>query len=170
MSDTGPRWRPAYVGIGSNLDSPREQVLSGIAALRKIPDTRLVSRSSLYESEPMGPQDQPRFINAAAALLTLLGAEDLLGELRKIEDRHGRRRDGERWGPRTLDLDLLVHGSLVCERDTLTLPHPGIAARIFVLLPLSEIAPHMVVPGLSTVAALLAQLPGDGAAIEKLDP
>lgn len=162
------RWRPAYIGIGSNLDSPQDQVRSGIEALRNIPGTRLISRSSLYRSAPMGPADQPDFVNAAAALLTKLDAAALLAELRAIEDRHGRQRDTERWGPRTLDLDLLSYAGSVSDEDALRLPHPGIAERIFVLLPLSEIAPQMAVPGLPTVAELLARLPADGAKIEKL--
>lgn len=162
------RWRPAYVGIGSNLDSPEDRVRAAIEVLRSIPDTRLMNRSSLYRSAPMGPADQPDFVNAVAALLTRLEPSSLLAELQAVEDAHGRQRSAERWGPRTLDLDLLSYAHTVCDTDDLELPHPGIAERIFVLLPLNEIAPQMAVPGLTTVANLLARLPAEGGKIEKL--
>lgn len=150
-----PHWRPAYVGIGSNLDSPAEQVVRGIAALAQISKSVLVLHSSLYRSAPLGPQDQPDFVNAVAAVLTQLDPHDYLRELQSIEHDHGRKRDGDRWGPRTLDLDLLGYSDQAFADATLTLPHPGIAERNFVLLPWHEIAPHYGVPGLGSVDELV---------------
>ena len=153
MSD-GPHWYPAYVGLGSNLQMPTQQVETAIELLGAIPDTRLVAASSLYRSAPFGGIEQPDFVNAAAALLTQLDAPALLAELKNIEARQGRERDDKRWGPRVLDLDLLVHGSAVIDEPGLSVPHPGIAERNFVLLPLVEIAPELVVPGLGRIAAI----------------
>jgi len=151
---SAPHWRPAYIGIGSNLDSPSEQVEGGIAALAKIPKSLLILQSGQYRSAQMGPASQPDFVNAVAAILTQLGPHKLLGEMQSIELAHGRKRAGDRWGPRTLDLDLLTFSNMAFSDDTLTLPHPGIAERNFVLLPWQEIAPHVRVPGLASVAEL----------------
>jgi 2-amino-4-hydroxy-6-hydroxymethyldihydropteridine diphosphokinase len=168
MSPPGPHWWPAYVGIGSNLNSPADQVRSALQDLRQIPQSVLVSSSSLYRSAPMGPPDQPDFINAVAAVLTQCSADDFLRNLARIEHEHGRQRGAEKWGPRVLDLDLLVFGAHQQSSASLTLPHPGIAARNFVLLPLSEIAPQLWVPGLGSVASLLSVLGTDSAGIEKI--
>ncbi|MGI9262307.1 MAG: 2-amino-4-hydroxy-6-hydroxymethyldihydropteridine diphosphokinase [Woeseiaceae bacterium] len=149
-----PHWRPAYIGIGSNLDSPSEQVERGIAALANIAKSLLVLQSGQYRSAPMGPAGQPDFANAVAAILTQLGPHELLGEMQSIELAHGRKRDGDRWGPRTLDLDLLSFSNQAFSDESLTLPHPGIARRNFVLLPWRQIAPHVRVPGLASVAEL----------------
>jgi 2-amino-4-hydroxy-6-hydroxymethyldihydropteridine diphosphokinase len=145
---------PAYVGLGSNLDDPEAQLRSGLAALARVPRTRLVASSALYRNPPMGPEDQPDFVNACAGLLTMLSAHELLGALQAIEDAHGRNRSGPRWGPRTLDLDLLLYGELQLQSDTLTLPHPGLATRAFVLWPLCELAPGLRLPGGTAVARL----------------
>ena len=149
-----PHWFPAYVGIGSNLDSPARQVEDAVSRLRAIRETRVVRVSSLYRSAPFGGVEQPDFVNAAAALLTQLAPGDLLAELQAIEDQRGRERGGVRWGPRVLDLDLLVYGGVKLEDEHLTVPHPGIAERNFVLLPLGEIAPDLVIPGLGRVASI----------------
>ena len=143
--------QPAYVGIGSNLADPRQQVEQAIAALQTIPQTSLVARSSLYRSAPFGPVAQPDFMNAVAALTTGLDVADLLRRLQAIEDQQGRVR-GERWGPRVIDLDLLVFADAIIATEDLTVPHPGIAGRNFVLLPLQEIAPDLIIPGLGRVA------------------
>jgi 2-amino-4-hydroxy-6-hydroxymethyldihydropteridine diphosphokinase len=158
---TADRWLPAYVGLGSNLDEPVAQVRRALAALDGLPQTRLVARSSLYRSPPLGPPDQPDYVNAVAGLLTGLPAAELLAALQGIEDAQGRRRDGPRWGPRTLDLDLLLYGELAMHSDTLVLPHPGLAERTFVLVPLLEVAPGLRVAGGSRVAQLATQV-GDG--------
>lgn len=147
----------AFVGLGSNLNQPVQQLLRALAELEGLPDTRFVTRSRLYRNPPMGPQDQPPYINAVAALDTTLRPRQLLVALRAMEDAHGRVRDSRsRWGPRTLDLDILVHGGETIDEPDLVVPHPGVPVRPFVLLPLSEIAPELVIPGFGSVSALLA--------------
>jgi 2-amino-4-hydroxy-6-hydroxymethyldihydropteridine diphosphokinase len=147
--------RRAYVGLGSNLDDPAGQVRRALAALAELPDTRLAARSRLYRNPPMGPQDQPDYVNAVCALDTALAAATLLEALHGVERAHGRVRDGRRWGPRTLDLDLLVYDTAEIATPGLQVPHPDIAERAFVLVPLAEIAPALDVPGLGLVTALL---------------
>lgn len=153
---------PAYVGLGSNLRNPAAQVRAAFAALAELPETLLVLRSSLYGSRPLGPVVQPDFCNAVAGLLTALDARSLFTALRAIELQMGREPPRERWGPRVIDLDLLVYAEERRSDADLTLPHPGIAARNFVLQPLCEIAPELRVPGLGRVAALAAAAPDDG--------
>lgn len=152
-----PRLRSvrAFVALGSNLEDPLRQVRSGFEALATIAQTSVAARSSLYRSLPLGPANQPDYINAAAALDTKLAPEALLVALQEIERAHGRVRDGERWGPRTLDLDLLLFGDLVRAEPELVLPHPGLTERAFVLLPLYEIAPEQPVPGRGLIRDLL---------------
>ena len=154
MTDTRDHWIPAYVGIGSNLDGPVSQVEIAFEYLSKLPDSKLFLCSSLYRSAAFGGVEQPDFVNAVAGLLTQLPAADLLAELQAIQRTRGRVKDAVRWGPRVLDLDLLVYGSAVIETPGLTVPHPGIGERNFVLLPLAEIAPGLDVPGLGQVARL----------------
>jgi 2-amino-4-hydroxy-6-hydroxymethyldihydropteridine diphosphokinase len=163
----GARWFPAYVGIGSNLDTPDAQVQRAVTELADLEYSRVTAVSSLYRSAPLGPSDQPDYSNAVAALLTQLAPHRLLAELRAIEDRHGRDRGAARWGPRTLDLDLLVYADRVIDDAELTLPHAGIRQRNFVLLPLHELAPQLLVPGQGRVAALLQGLPEDSGRIQK---
>jgi 2-amino-4-hydroxy-6-hydroxymethyldihydropteridine diphosphokinase len=146
----------AFIGLGSNLDDPVAQVERALEALAALRDTRFVACSGLYQSEPMGPRDQPDYINAVAALDTRLGPHALLHALQAIETRQGRVRSGARWGPRTLDLDLLLYGMQHCHDAQLTVPHPGIQERPFVLYPLYEIAPDIDVPGLASLPELLA--------------
>ena len=147
-------WWPAYVGIGSNLGMPTQQIEQAIGLLDEIPRSRLVGRSSLYRSTPFGGIEQPDFVNAAAAILTALDAHQLLDSLLGLEKRQGRERGETRWGPRVLDLDLLVYADTVLDEPGLTIPHPGIGERNFVLLPLREIAPELVIPGLGRVASI----------------
>ena len=147
-------WVPAYVGLGSNLQMPARQVDEAFDLLAEIPGTRVILRSSPYRSAAFGGIEQPDFINAVAALLTTLTPADFLAALHAIEKRQGRVRDGARWGPRVLDLDLLVYAGEVIDQPGLTVPHPGIMERNFVLLPLGEIAPDLVIPGLGRVADL----------------
>jgi len=132
----------AYVGIGSNLDDPRRQVLNAFSDLDSLPHTRVVKKSSLYRTAPMGHADQPDFINAVAQLETGLPAERLLAELQALEQRHGRKRSFPN-APRTLDLDVLLYGNARIQSDTLTVPHPRMHERAFVLKPLLEIAPEL---------------------------
>ncbi|MDX1344344.1 MAG: 2-amino-4-hydroxy-6-hydroxymethyldihydropteridine diphosphokinase [Sedimenticolaceae bacterium] len=147
----------ALIGLGSNLDNPRDQVVEALQELSETDGIRLLARSSLYLSEPLGPQDQPDFINAAAAIETTLEPLSLLEVLQAIEQRHGRKRE-RHWGPRTLDLDLLLYDDEQIRHPDLTVPHPAIAERSFVLLPLQEIAPGLVIPGLGSVESLLEKL------------
>jgi 2-amino-4-hydroxy-6-hydroxymethyldihydropteridine diphosphokinase len=147
----------AFIGLGSNLDNPREQVIAAFRELAETDGIRLLARSSLYLSEPLGPQDQPDFINAAAVIETSLDPLSLLEVLLTIEQKHARKRE-RHWGPRTLDLDLLLYDDERIQHPDLTVPHPAIAERSFVLLPLREIAPELVIPGLGSVSSLLQQL------------
>ena len=147
-------WYPAYIGLGSNLDKPAQQIEAALEFVAEIPDTRLVATSSLYRSAPFGGIEQPDFVNAAASLVTKLGPQELLTRLQDIENRQGRERDETRWGPRVLDLDLLVYSDQRIDGPVLTIPHPGIGERNFVLLPLGEIAPDLVIPGLGRVAGI----------------
>lgn len=129
-----------------------------IAALSDLPDTIVVSESGLYRSAPLGPVEQPDFVNAVAGLLTQVPARELLEKMHEVERKQGRKRDGDRWGPRSIDLDLLAYAAQIVEEDGLKLPHPGIAERNFVLLPWQEIAPTYRVPGLAAVAELAAKI------------
>lgn len=151
-----------YIGIGSNLDDPARQVVQAIAELDGILGCCCITASSLYSSKPLGPQDQPDYVNAVAAVDAALPAHVLLGELQRIEHRHERDRTGPRWGPRTLDLDLLLYGDAIISSETLTVPHPGVLERGFVLYPLFEIAPGLHVPGAGFIRDHVAE--GDGAA------
>ena len=160
----------AYVGIGSNLDGPEQRVRLAVRALSGLPDTRLTALSSWYRNPPMGPADQPDYLNGVAALETTLSARDLFGRMLAIESEQGRRRH-LRWGPRTLDLDLLAYGGLQLDDSDLVLPHPGLADRAFVLVPLAEIAPGATIPGLGVVKALRDALaPASREAMERVAP
>ncbi len=156
------RWQPAYIGVGSNLEDPRAQVLGAFERLKALPQTRLVSTSRLYRSRPLGPVAQPDFVNAVAGLLTQLDAGSLLEQLHAIERAMGRPAQHERWGPRVIDLDLLVLGSERRADEHLRLPHPGIVERNFVLYPLADIAPDLDLPGLGRVADLAAAVTAEG--------
>jgi 2-amino-4-hydroxy-6-hydroxymethyldihydropteridine diphosphokinase len=135
----------AYVGLGSNLEDPARQVETALQELDRLPQTRLVRRSSLHRTKPVGYADQPDFINAVAQLETALPADRLLDELQALEARHGRTRSFPN-APRTLDLDLLLFGDLVMKSERLTVPHPRMLERAFVLEPLREIAPDLELP------------------------
>jgi 2-amino-4-hydroxy-6-hydroxymethyldihydropteridine diphosphokinase len=149
----------ATLGLGANLDDPAAQVNAAIAELDHLPGTRLVARSSLFASSPVGYVDQPDFINAVAQVETTLAPRALLNALLELEQRHGRVRSFHN-APRTLDLDLLLYGDARFHEDGLTLPHPRMTERAFVLLPLLEIAPHIVIPGLGRAADHLAACVG----------
>ena len=143
----------AYVGLGSNLEAPRQQIERALEALGHLPLTGRVSASRLYVSTPVGPQDQPDFVNAVARLETRLSPLALLDQLQAMEQRHRRVRQ-QRWGPRTLDLDLLLYGDRRIETPRLRVPHPEMAARAFVLVPLAELAPGLRLPDGRRVAEL----------------
>ncbi len=158
----------ACIGIGSNLKDPVAQVEAAIATLAALPDTHVERASSLYRNPPMGPPDQPDYVNAVAIIRTGLDPGELLRELQSIERRQGRiRRAGERWGPRIVDLDILTFGSRVIAESGLKIPHPGIAQRNFVLFPLVEVAPELDIPGMGTARALMRRL--DASALERVE-
>ncbi len=160
----GSSWRPAYVAVGSNLNQPLRQVGAAFERLAALPDTHLEVRSRIYLTRPMGPQDQPDFVNAAAGLLTRLGARQLLDAMLAIERAMGRRRQ-ERWGPRIIDLDLVwLHGEVIDEPG-LMLPHPGVSERNFVLYPLADIAPTLMIPGHGRVVDLKSRVGGSGLSV-----
>jgi len=136
----------SYIGVGSNQADPVKQAKLAIERLHLLPDSVFCSSSSLYHSAPMGPQDQPDYINAVVKIDTQLTAIELLDELQKIELSQGRVRKENRWGPRTLDLDILLYGNEVISNARLTIPHYGMKEREFVLYPLLEIAPELCLP------------------------
>ena len=135
-----------YIGLGSNLAEPEHQLKQALAALAGLPQSRLIATAPLYRSAPMGPQEQPDYLNTVAALDTGLEPLQLLDALQAIEQRQGRVRDGERWGARTLDLDLLLYGDRVIDTPRLQVPHPGLGQRNFVLYPLYDLAPQLRLP------------------------
>lgn len=138
----------AYIGLGSNLDAPSRQIRDALRELDEAHGIELRQVSSLYGSEPMGPKDQPDYVNAVAEIETQLSPEELLKALFVIEDHHGRVRERQvRWGARTLDLDLLLFGDVQMNTPELTIPHVGICERAFVIFPLLEIAPEVEIPG-----------------------
>jgi 2-amino-4-hydroxy-6-hydroxymethyldihydropteridine diphosphokinase len=154
----------AFVGVGSNLDTPIHQVQNALSALDRLPQTRLTASSHLYRTVPWGVTDQPDFINAVAKLETTLEASDLMRGLLDIEREFGRRRDGERYGPRILDLDLLIYSGQRIDEPGLRIPHPRLHERAFVLVPLAEIAPTLDVPGQGRVDDLLLRVDVSGCA------
>jgi 2-amino-4-hydroxy-6-hydroxymethyldihydropteridine diphosphokinase len=147
----------AYVGLGSNLDSPRRHLEAAVHALDALSGTRVLARSSLYRTAPVGYADQPDFINAVVKLSTALPARALLDALLAVEAEHGRVRRVQD-GPRTLDLDLLLHGATTVSEPGLEVPHPRMHVRAFVMVPLVEIAPDLVIPGVGDVRALADRL------------
>jgi len=157
----------AYIGLGSNLGDPIRQLTDALTDLQALPGTSLVAQSSFYRSKALGPDDQPDYINAAAMLMTSLSGDALMQYLLGIEQQHGRVRGSERWQPRILDLDLLLYDQNQITTAGLVVPHPEIAKRNFVLMPLAEITPDLNIPGQGRVADLLAKI--GMADIEKID-
>lgn len=151
----------AYVGIGSNLDDPLAQCEAGLAALQRL-TLEPLANSPWYGSTPLGPADQPDYVNGVARLQTTLAPAALLAALQRIEAERGRRRDGPRWGPRRLDLDLLLHDGHQCTGPTLTLPHPELTRRNFVLVPLLDLAPDLHLPDGTPLHGIAGQLGREG--------
>jgi 2-amino-4-hydroxy-6-hydroxymethyldihydropteridine diphosphokinase len=152
----------ALIGLGGNLGEVRERLDAAIAALDVLPGVAVAARSRFYRTAPWGPVAQPDFINAAIAVETSLPALELLDALLATERAFGRIRDGERWGPRTLDLDLLAYGDDVIDNERLSVPHPRIAERAFVLMPLADIAANAELPGVGRVSDLLGKIDTQG--------
>ena len=148
----------AYVGIGANLGERESSIHRAIELLGSRPGISVTGISTVRETPPWGPVEQPPYLNGAVELETELGPRALLEVLLDVERSLGRIRSGERWGPRTIDLDLLVHGDAVCDEPGLTLPHPHLHERRFALEPLAELAPDLVVPGRGTASSLLEAL------------
>lgn len=145
----------AFIGIGSNLDDPRGQVEVAITLLNELPGCQVLRQSSLYVSAPFGGVEQADFVNAVVELETTVPPSILLVCVKELERSRGRDLAAQRWGPRILDLDILVYGDQIVDSADLKIPHPGIAERNFVLLPLREIAPTLVIPGLGPVAGIV---------------
>lgn len=149
----------AYIGIGSNLESPTENCLKAVQHLNAHADLTVVARSSLYQSEPFGITDQDWFVNSVAQITTSLSPEELLRACLSIEQAMGRTRT-KKWGPRIIDLDILFYEDLILKQEELEIPHPGIAERSFVLAPMNEIAPEFIHPKLKkSIQALLIEVP-----------
>ena len=155
-------WTPAYIAIGSNLDDPHLQVQSAFDRLANIRATRLIARARIYRTRPLGPESQPDFINSMAGVLTQLSARELLIELKALERSIGREQPIVRWGPRRIDFDISVFGDQVIAEDDLTVPHPGVPNRNFVLYPLADIAPTLLIPQLGRVSDLFGRVDASG--------
>jgi len=164
-NDAGSITEPVttYIGLGSNLERPVEQIKRALQQLAEIPQSRMISHSPIYRSSPMGPADQPDYINAVAVLVTTLAPLELLDALQAIEQQHGRIRGEQRWGPRTLDLDILLYGEQQIDNDRLIVPHPGLGERNFVLYPLCDVAgENLNIPGLGLLGQLKYVCPAQG--------
>lgn len=158
----------AYIGLGSNLENPLQQIKTAINDLQTLADITIVSVSSLYQSPPMGPADQPDYINAVLSLETTLPPHQLLDALQSVEQLHGRVRN-RHWGERTLDLDILLYGDQILDDERLKIPHPGMHERAFVLYPLAEIAPEVEIPGIGALQEILPLCPqGDLQQVEQI--
>lgn len=150
--------RRAWLGLGANLGEPVAQVERALLQIAALPETRLIARSSLYRSDPVGPPGQPDYCNAVCEIETALAPEALLDAVLAIEVDNGRTRDGIRWTARRLDIDLLHVDGVACDTPRLNLPHPQLHRRNWVLVPLAEITPALTIPGLGAIAARAAQL------------
>lgn len=150
--------RRAWLGLGANLGDPVAQVERALLQIAALPETRLIARSSLYRSDPVGPPGQPDYCNAVCEIETALAPEALLDAVLAIEVDNGRTRDGIRWTARRLDIDLLHVDGIACDTPRLNLPHPQLHRRNWVLVPLAEITPALTIPGLGAIATLAAQL------------
>jgi 2-amino-4-hydroxy-6-hydroxymethyldihydropteridine diphosphokinase len=159
-------WTQALIGLGSNLDNPTRQIAAAVAALRKMPQCRLVAVAPCYGSDPWGPPGQPRYRNTAALMETTLAPVDLLRALQALERQLGKVPPTERFGPRSIDLDLLTHGQAILDTPEITLPHPRLHERAFVLYPLRDIVPDVRIPGRGRVSDLAAAVDGTGTALE----
>lgn len=155
------QWLTAYIGLGSNLDQPLQQVNDAVRDIGELAEVRILEVSPWYRTAPIGPQDQPDFINGVVKLATRLSANDLLRGLQDIEQTHGRVRL-QRWGARSLDLDILLYGDRRIDSTDLKVPHPEMTKRAFVLQPLADIADaHLEIPGVGRLADALAACPHD---------
>ena len=148
-----------YLGLGANLNTPKKQLDNAVVALKNLPNSEFIACSHYYASKPMGPQDQPDYVNAVACINTSLQPEQLLDLTQAIELEHGRVRKAERWGARTLDIDILLFGEQVLDTERLTVPHYGLNEREFVVYPLQEIAPELILPSGASIKQIATNLP-----------
>ena len=148
-----------YLGLGANLNSPKKQLDDAVVALKNLPNSEFIACSHYYASKPMGPQDQPDYVNAVACINTSLEPEQLLDLTQAIELEHGRVRKAERWGARTLDIDILLFGEHILNTERLTIPHYGLTEREFVVYPLQEIAPELILPSGASIQQIASTLP-----------
>ncbi len=155
-------YHPVYIGLGSNLNNPNQQIKQALHHLKQLSSTHLLKHSSLYRSAPLGPPNQPDYINAVAVLQTGLAPLNLLYQLQLIEQKQGRIRTAQRWGARTLDLDILLYGNQQSQDPLLTLPHPGLYNRAFVLYPLYECVPDLCLPNGQLLTDLISNCCPDG--------
>lgn len=156
-----------FIAIGSNLKDPIKQVETAVLHLENLPRSSFLCVSSLYRSKPLGPSDQPDYINAVACIETALSPRELLNQLQAIETLQGRRRKGTRWGPRVIDLDIVLYGTRKVAEEDLIIPHPGLYERDFVLIPLAEIASDLILPSGESILAFKSSCIGLGI-VEKL--
>lgn len=145
----------AYIALGANLGNPLKQAHDAIEAIKQLPQTQLLQISPFYRSKPLGPQNQPDYLNAVIKLTTLLSPTTLLSVLQRIEKQLGRVRKANRWGPRTLDLDILLYDKLIINSENLIIPHYDMQHREFVLYPLFDIAPELILPDQTPLAELI---------------
>ena len=151
-----------YIGLGANLNDPANTLRTAIENIKQIPDCDFVAQSPLYSSSPMGPADQPDYVNAVVLVSTSLSAHELFVHTCDIEQQHGRTRNGEHWGPRTLDLDILLYGKEQINDDKLTVPHYGLKEREFVIYPMLDITPELSLPCGTQLSALTESVPMNG--------
>lgn len=152
----------SYILLGSNLEEPLKQVETALEEIQKIPNSQMIATSRFYRSKALGPSEQPDYINVVTALNTELSAHQLLEHLQSIENKHGRVRTTRRWGPRTLDLDLLLYGNRVIHTPKLIVPHPELKNRNFVLFPLADIAKDLTFPDGEALTSALQRHTMDG--------
>ena len=152
----------SFLGLGSNLNNPIQRIQEGRGAINRLDGVEEFAFSSLYKSSPMGPADQPDYLNAVMGIIITISASKLLSKLQQIEKEQGRMRTGLRWGPRTLDLDILLYGEEIIQTPDLVIPHNGIGERAFVLYPLREIAPDLTIPGKGRLTDMIERCPLNG--------
>lgn len=169
LGSNPPHWSRALIALGSNLSNPPRQIDAALTALRAIPTIRVLSVAPQYSSEPWGPPGQPRYRNTAAVVETVLSPLGLLRTLLALEQTLGKVPPAERFGPRSIDLDLLTHGSTVVDSEELILPHPRLHERAFVLYPLMHIAPDDWIPGRGVVRDLASEVDGSGTHLEEAE-
>ncbi|MGB5395575.1 MAG: 2-amino-4-hydroxy-6-hydroxymethyldihydropteridine diphosphokinase [Gammaproteobacteria bacterium] len=161
MSEPVAVFETVYIGLGSNLEQPKQNIARALAELKQLADTRYIADSGLFRSKPMGPQDQPDYLNAVVQLETRLDAPQLLSCMQQIENSMGRTRS-QHWGPRIIDLDILLFGEHRVDEPDLHVPHPGIELREFVLYPLQRLNPALLIPGRGKLSTLIEQCPQNG--------